>query len=83
MNLEDIISGWNGCVCSGEGGSGVTMAKVTFSNYTNDPLYIIVPNLIIEDEQARLTGAFNIFNSTSLTVDVPVINGSEVYGYDY
>ena len=21
MNLEDIISGWNGCVCSG-GGSG-------------------------------------------------------------
>ncbi|MBO7733988.1 MAG: hypothetical protein J6S67_15595 [Methanobrevibacter sp.] len=22
MNLEDILAGWNGCTCSGEGGEG-------------------------------------------------------------
>ena len=30
MNLENILSGWNGCVCSGGGGDGLTTASVTF-----------------------------------------------------
>lgn len=35
MNLEDIISGWNGCVCSGGGGCDFSTATVHIVNNTD------------------------------------------------
>lgn len=44
MNLEDIISGWNGCVCSGGGEScDFSVATVTFINSASGKSYTLVP----------------------------------------
>ena len=38
MNLEDIISGWNGCVCSDEGGGGGDIKTAHVTIICSNPL---------------------------------------------
>ena len=55
MNLEDVLAGWNGCVCSGEGGGGggedITTATITFINTGGEgTVYgVNIPSVIYDD----------------------------------
>lgn len=53
MNLEDILAGWNGCVCSGEGGSSdFTTAQVIVT--ASDPDNFVSMATTFQDYQMQI-----------------------------
>lgn len=85
MNLEDIISGWNGCVCSGGGGdSDVTTAQVTFINSVEGKSYSVFPPFYFIAEGVIGYNSFAplIVGNSSVPVVVPLGENGAIWGLE-
>ena len=80
MNLEDIISGWNGCVCSGEGGGGdLTTAQVTFINSAEGTSYTVYPPFYFIADGVIGTTLSPLTVAESLVLTVPLGENGAVW----
>lgn len=73
MNLEDIISGWNGCVGGSCEVGNLKTAKVTFINSAPDhgSYLVFVPHLVVEPMGIFLENdPVEVVNE--VTLDIPI-----------